>query len=201
MRRANSKPIFFRSPADFRAWLEKNHERKPEVIVGFYKKDSGKPSLTWPESVDAALSYGWIDGVRRSIDEISYSIRFTPRKPSSPWSAVNVQRVAELSRLGLMRPAGIKAFEARSNHKTAIYAYEQRQHPKLSPAYEHEFQANQKAWEYFQAQPPWYRRTATYYVISAKREETRRRRFAELIRDSEAGSAIKSLRRPVPAKR
>ena len=201
MRPRNSKPLFFRTPGEFRAWLEKNHTLKQEVHVGFYKRDSGKPSLTWPESVDAALSYGWIDGVRRSIDAISYSIRFTPRKPSSVWSAINVKRVAELTRLGLMRPAGIKAFEARKNDKTAIYAYEQRQHPKLSPAYEEQFQANRKAWEYFQKQPPWYRRTATYYVISAKQEETCQRRLAEVIRDSEAGRAIKRLRRPVSDKR
>lgn len=194
-RRTNSEPIFFRSPADFRAWLEKNHKTKQEVIVGFYKKASGKPTITWPQSVDAALCYGWIDGVRNSVDEVSYAIRFTPRKASSTWSAVNVRRVAELRRLGLMQPAGMEAFEARRQDKTAIYAYEQRQNPKLNPAYERQFQANKTAWEYFQARPPWYRRTATYYVISAKRDDTRQRRLAELIRDSERGQPIKSLRR------
>ena len=195
-RRSNLKPTFFRSPAEFRAWLEENHQAKRELIVGFYKKASGRPSLTWPESVDAALCYGWIDGVRNSIDEISYTIRFTPRKLSSTWSAVNLKRVGELNRLGLMRPAGIAAFEARQGDNTAIYAYEQRQNAKLSPAYERQFQANKKAWEYFQAQPPWYRRTAGYYVISAKREETRQRRLAGLIQESQAGRAIRQLRRP-----
>jgi len=190
------KPIFFPTSADFRAWLEKNHKLEQEVIVGFYKKVSGKPSLTWPESVDAALSYGWIDGVRNSIDATSYAIRFTPRKPSSTWSAINLRRVAELTRQGLMRPGGIKAFEARRDDKSAIYSYEQRHNPRLSPDYEKQFQANRTAWEYFQARPPWYRRTATYYVISAKQEETRQRRLAELIRDSEAGRSIKALRRP-----
>jgi uncharacterized protein YdeI (YjbR/CyaY-like superfamily) len=194
-KRTNSEPIFFCSAADFRAWLEKNHKIKKDLIVGFYKKASGEPTLTWPESVDAALCYGWIDGVRNSIDELSYAIRFTPRKTSSTWSAVNVRRVAELGRRGLMQPAGIEAFEARRQDKTAIYAYEQRQHPELTPSYKRQFQANKIAWEYFQAQPPWYRRTATYYVMSAKREETRQRRLAELIRHSEQNQPIRSLRR------
>jgi uncharacterized protein YdeI (YjbR/CyaY-like superfamily) len=166
------------------------------LSVGFHKKDSGKPSITWPESVDVALCYGWIDGVRNSIDEVSYRIRFTPRKPSSTWSAINVRRVEKLTRLGLMRPAGIKAFEARQGDKTGIYAYEQRKNAKLTPADEKTFRANKKAWEYFQAQPPWYRRTATYRVISAKQEETRQRRLAQLIKNSEAGRPIKELTRP-----
>ncbi|MBV9181344.1 MAG: YdeI/OmpD-associated family protein [Acidobacteria bacterium] len=195
MRATNSKPIFFKNPSAFREWLEKNHGRKKEVLVGFYKRASGKPSLTWPESVDAALSYGWIDGVRKSIDNISDSIRFTPRKPASTWSAINVERVAKLTRLGLMRPAGMWAFQARRQDKTAVYAYEQ-QPKKLPSAYEQQFQANRKAWDFFQKQPPWYQRTATYYVISAKRQETCQRRLAELIRDCAEGLAIKRLRRP-----
>jgi uncharacterized protein YdeI (YjbR/CyaY-like superfamily) len=189
------KPLFFATPADFRAWLDLHHARDQELSVGFYKKDSGKPSITWPESVDAALCYGWIDGVRNSIDESSYRIRFTPRKPTSTWSAINVKRVAELTKLGLMRPAGIKAFEARKGDKTGIYAYEQRKSAKLPRAYETRFRANKKAWEFFQAQPPWYRRTTTYRVISAKQEQTRLRRLAQLIKDSELGLPIKELRR------
>jgi uncharacterized protein YdeI (YjbR/CyaY-like superfamily) len=189
------KTLFFATPADFRAWLDLHHARDQELSVGFYKKDSGKPSITWPESVDAALCYGWIDGVRNSIDESSYRIRFTPRKPTSTWSAINVKRVAELTKLGLMRPAGIKAFEARKGEKTGIYAYEQRKRAKLPRAYETQFRANKKAWEFFQAQPPWYRRTTTYRVISAKQEETRLRRLAQLIKDSELGLPIKELRR------
>ena len=195
MKKAGAEICFFATPADFRAWLDKNHGSERELSVGFYKRACGKASITWPESVDAALCYGWIDGVRNSIDEVSYRIRFTPRKPTSTWSAVNVKRVAELTKLGLMRPAGVKAFEARKGDKTGIYAYEQRKSALLGPSYEKQFRANKKAWEFFQTQPPWYRRTAAYRVISAKQEATRQKRLAELIRDSAAGLAIKELRR------
>jgi uncharacterized protein YdeI (YjbR/CyaY-like superfamily) len=190
-----TKTLFFPTPADFRAWLEKNHATELELSVGFYKRDSGKPSITWPESVDAALCYGWIDGVRNSIDAVSYRIRFTPRKPTSTWSAINVKRVAELTKLGLMLPVGTKAFEARKGDKTGIYAYEQRKKAKLSPACEKQFRANKKAWAFFRSQPPWYQRTAAYRVISAKQEATRQKRLDQLIKDSEAGVAIKELRR------
>jgi uncharacterized protein YdeI (YjbR/CyaY-like superfamily) len=189
------KTLFFKTPADFRAWLEKHHATELELSVGFYKRDSGRPSITWPESVDAALCYGWIDGVRNSIDEVSYRIRFTPRRATSTWSAINVKRVAELTKLGLMCPAGVKAFDARKRDKTGIYAYEQRKNAKLPPAFEKQFRANKKAWDFFQSQPPWYRRTTTHRVISAKQEETRLRRLAELIKDSELGQPIKGLRR------
>jgi len=148
--KTKTKALFFTTPDAFRAWLEQHHAVEKELFVGFYKRDSGKPSITWPESVDCALSYGWIDGVRNSIDGISYQIRFTPRKLTSIWSAVNVKRVAELTRLGLMRPSGVKAFEARKGDKTGIYAYEQRKHARLAPAYEKQFRANKKAWEFFQ---------------------------------------------------
>ena len=195
-----SKVLFFAAPADFRAWLDKHHATEQELSVGFYKRESGRPSITWPESVDCALSYGWIDGVRNSIDEISYRIRFTPRKPRSIWSAINVKRVAELTKLGLMRPAGVTAFEARKGDKTGIYAYEQRKNAKLPPAYEKQFRANKKAWAYFQAQPPWYQRTASYRVISAKQEETRQKRLDQLIKDSAAGRPIKELTRTGTAK-
>lgn len=195
MKPPGRETLFFATPAEFRAWLEKHYATRQELSVGFYKRAAGKPSITWPESVDVALCYGWIDGVRNSIDQISYRIRFTPRKPTSTWSAINVRRAEEMTRLGLMHPAGIKAFEARKGDKTGIYAYEQRQHAKLRPADERKFRANKKAWEYFQAQPPWYRRTAAYRVISAKQEETRQRRLAQLIKDSEAGHPIKELTR------
>ena len=195
MKLAPTKTLFFATPADFRAWLEKNHALHTELSVGFYKRDSGKPSITWPESVDAALCYGWIDGVRNSIDAVSYRIRFTPRKRTSTWSSINVKRVAELTKLGLMHPSGFKAFKARKGDKTGIYAYEQRKTAKLPPAYEKKFRANKRAWAFFRKQPPWYQRTATYRVISAKQEATREKRLAELIRDSEAGLAIKELRR------
>lgn len=187
--------LFFTTADEFRLWLERNHAAESELFVGFYKKASGKPSLTWPESVDAALCYGWIDGVRNAIDEVSYRIRFTPRKPTSTWSAVNVKRVAELKKLGLVRPAGIRAFAARKGDKTGIYAYEQRHNAKLPPAYEKKFRANKKAWEFFQSLPPWYQRTASYRVISAKQEATREKRLVQLIHDSEAGQPIKELRR------
>ena len=196
----NAKVLFFATPDDFRTWLEQHHAIETELLVGFYKRDSGKPSVTWPESVDCALSYGWIDGVRNSIDGISYQIRFTPRKATSIWSAVNVKRVAELTKLGLMRPAGLKAFEARKGDKTGIYAYEQRKNAKLTPAYEKQFRANKKAWEFFQSQPPWYQRTASYRVISAKQEETRQKRLNQLIKDSAAGRPIKELARTSKAK-
>ena len=195
-----AKTLFFATPADFRAWLEKNHAAHTELSVGFYKRNSGKPGITWPESVDAALCYGWIDGVRNSIDAVSYRIRFTPRKPTSTWSAVNVKRVAELTKLGLMHPAGVRAFEARKGDKTGIYAYEQRKKAKLSPAYEKQFRANRKAFAFFLSQPPWYRRTAAYRVISAKQEATRQKRLAELIHDAEAGLRIKELRRSTAKK-
>src|SRR5438270_3852964 len=138
---------FFESPSAFRAWLEEHHDTTQELWVGFYKKSSGKPSITWPEAVDEALCFGWIDGLRKGIDDVSYMIRFTPRKPSSNWSTVNVKRVAELSRLGLMRPAGLKAFEARAQEKSGIYAYEQRNNAKLDEAYEQQFRANKQAWD------------------------------------------------------
>jgi len=188
------KPIFFASAAEFRAWLEQHHAQAQELLVGYYKVGSGKPSLTWPESVDEALCFGWIDGLRKRLDDERYTIRFTPRKPRSTWSAVNVQRVAVLTAEGRMRPAGLKAFEARSADKTSIYSYEQRKAARLSPAQTRAFKANPAAWAYFQAQPAWYRTAATWWVVSAKKEETRERRLAQLIADSAAGRGIPQLR-------
>jgi uncharacterized protein YdeI (YjbR/CyaY-like superfamily) len=177
------KPTFFASPAAFRKWLEKNHASATELLVGYYKKDSGKPSMTWPESVDQALCFGWIDGVRGRIDDVSYSIRFTPRKSISNWSAINIARVAELTKLGQMAPAGLRAFKQRRDDKSAIYAYENAVRT-LDPADEKKFRADKKAWKFFNAQPPGYRRLSIYWVTSAKREETRVRRLATLIEDS-----------------
>jgi len=177
------QPHFFKTPADFRKWLTKNHTSATELLVGFYKKDSGKPSITWPESVDEALSFGWIDGVRRRIDDVSYSIRFTPRKKSSTWSAINIARVAELTKLGRMQPAGLRAFEHRREEKSAIYSYENEVRT-LSADDEKKFRANKKAWDFFNAQPPGYRRLSIYWITSAKKEETRARRLATLIEDS-----------------
>jgi uncharacterized protein YdeI (YjbR/CyaY-like superfamily) len=172
------KPTFFPSPSEWRAGLEEHHEKHQELWVGFHKKGPGKPSITWPEGVDGALCFGWIDGVRKSVDESSYLIRFTPRRPRSVWSAVNIKRVGELSSMGLMRPAGVQAFERRTGNRSEIYAYEQRKGAKLSGAYEKTFRARKKAWEFFQAQPSWYQRTASWWVISAKKEETRLKRLA-----------------------
>jgi uncharacterized protein YdeI (YjbR/CyaY-like superfamily) len=188
-------PTFFETPADFRAWLEEHHESEKELLVGFYKKGSGRPSITWPESVDEALCFGWIDGIRRGIDEESYSIRFTPRKPTSNWSSVNVARVAELTKEGRMRPAGTAAFERRSEARSGIYSYEQRKEAKLEPAQQREFEAHPKAWAFFNDQPPGYRRTATHWVVRAKREETRAKRLATLIEDSAAGRRLRHLTR------
>jgi len=190
------KPTFFATPAELRAWLDEHHETTTELWVGFHKKGSGKPSITWPEAVDEALCYGWIDGVRKSIDSESYTIRFTPRRKRSNWSAVNVARVTELTRLGLMRPAGLKAFEERAPERTGIYAYEQRHLAELGDEYERAFRANERAWAFFQAQPPGYRKTATWWVVSAKKEETRRRRLATLIEDSAQRRTIRPLTRP-----
>jgi uncharacterized protein YdeI (YjbR/CyaY-like superfamily) len=190
------KPRFFAKPAAFRAWLEKHHDTHSELLVGFHKRGSGKPSITWPESVDAALSFGWIDGVRKRLDDDSYTIRFTPRKPRSIWSAVNIKRVQALTADALMHPAGIAAFEARIEAKSGIYAYEQRSDAKLSDEYERRFRLNKKAWAFFSAQAPWYRRNATWWVISAKREDTREKRLATLIEDSAAGRTIARLTPP-----
>jgi uncharacterized protein YdeI (YjbR/CyaY-like superfamily) len=189
------KPVFFATPDKMRAWLEKNHKNAQELWVGFYKRDSGKRSVTWPESVDAALCYGWIDGVRKSIDEISYVIRFTPRRPSSIWSAINIKRAAELEKSGLMKPAGHKAFAQRSERKSQIYAYEQRDQAKFDVISDTKFKANRQAWEFFQSQPRWYKRTSTYWVMTAKKEETQQCRLATLIEDSAQGRTIARLTR------
>jgi uncharacterized protein YdeI (YjbR/CyaY-like superfamily) len=190
------KPRFFPTPSKWRAWLQQHHTHSQELWVGFYKKDSGKPSITWPEAVDQALCFGWIDGVRKSIDSVSYVIRFTPRKPSSTWSAVNIARSKELAAQGLMSPAGLAAFDKRSDEKSAIYSYEQRKSAKLEDVHEKKFRANQRAWDFFQSQPPWYRRTATYWIISAKKEETRAKRLATLIECSERHRPVPPLERP-----
>lgn len=183
------KPTFFETPDDFRRWLERNHDKATELLVGFYKRGSGRPSITWPESVDQALCFGWIDGVRKRIDDVSYTIRFTPRKKSSNWSAINIRRVGELTKLGLMQPSGLRAFEQRTAAKSAIYEYENA--PKqLPPADEKKFRANRKAWAYFTSQAPSYQRVAIHWVVSAKREETRARRLALLIEDSANGRRL-----------
>lgn len=194
--KAEAHPIFFATPADFRNWLEAHHADHQELWVGYYKKESGRPSITWSESVDQALCFGWIDGIRQSVNAISYMNRFTPRKPTSNWSAVNIKRVAELTALGLMHPAGLKAFAARRAEKSGVYAHEQRQAAALTPDEAAQFCANAAAWAFFQAKPPSYRNPAIWWVVSAKRPETRQQRLQTLIEDSAAGRTIKPLTRP-----
>ena len=184
------KPTFFAKPLQFRSWLAKHHKTADELLVGFYRRDSGKPSITWPESVDQALCFGWIDGVRKSLGDEAYTIRFTPRRKGSIWSAVNIKRAHELSEAGLMRPAGLAAFEKRDEKKSAIYSYEQRTTTAFDPAYEKTFRANKKAWAFFAGQPPWYQRVVRYAVMSAKNEATRLRRLQRVIDASANGKRV-----------
>jgi uncharacterized protein YdeI (YjbR/CyaY-like superfamily) len=185
-------PVFFDSPAQWRAWLEAHHQTETECLVGFIKVTTGEATMTWSESVDQALCFGWIDGVRRGIDDRSYSIRFTPRKPTGNWSNVNVAKMAALEAAGLMTPAGRAAFANRSEAKTGIYSFE-RETGAFSPEQEKAFTANQKAWAFWETQASWYRRTATHWVISAKRQETRDRRFAQLLEVSAQGRRLAHL--------
>ncbi len=183
---------FMASAADFHDWLAENHATASELWVGFYNKASGKPSITYQEAVDEALCFGWIDGLRKSIDETSYKIRFTPRKRTSIWSAVNIKRVGELTEAARMQPAGLKAFEARDPAKTNRYSNEQ-QSLGFDPGLETQFKANDTAWAFFQAQPASYRRTATWWVMSAKKEETRQKRLDALIEGSAQGQRLPQL--------
>lgn len=186
-------PIFFESALEFRAWLEANHTSAKELIVGFRKVGTGLPSMTWPESVDEALCFGWIDGVRRSLGELAYTIRFTPRKPTSIWSAINVAKIAQLREAGKLRPAGEAAFAKRTAAKTGVYSFERNEEAKLSPAQAAQLAADTQAHTWFTAQAPWYQRAATHWVISAKQEATRERRLATLIADSAGGRKIAPL--------
>jgi len=184
------KPRFFANAQEFRAWLAENHASAPELLVGYYKKGSGKPSIDWPQSVDEALCFGWIDGIRRSLDDESYTIRFTPRRPGSTWSSINIRRVAALRKLRRMQPAGLAAFERRSADRSAIYAYEQRARAKLSAAETKLFRAQSAAWKFFKALAPSYRQKALYWVTSASKPETRRSRLERLIAMAAAGKKL-----------
>ena len=184
------KPVFFAAPAKFRAWLQKNHARASQLWVGFYKKGTGRPSITWPESVDQALCFGWIDGLRKGIDGASYMIRFTPRRPGSIWSVINIRRAKELIARGLMRSPGLRAFAKRTAEKSAIYSYEQRRNARLAPAQEKQFRAKPKAWQFYCTQPDGYRHLTAFWVTSAKKEETRAKRLTALIEDSATGRRI-----------
>ncbi len=186
---------FFKNQLEFRDWLEKNHNEAREVQVGFYKKETGKPSLTWPESVDQALCYGWIDGIRRSLGPESYTIRFTPRKPKSIWSAINLAKMEALIREKKAKPAGLAIYEKRDHNKTNIYSFEQEKDPTLSPALLKPFKTNKKAYAWFKASAPSYQKAAIHWVMGAKQEATRMARLRTLIEDSEQGIRIGPMRR------
>ena len=179
----NVIPKFFKTPAAFRKWLTANHDKSKELWVGYYKKDSGKPSITWPESVDEALNFGWIDGVRKSVDAESYMIRFSPRKQTSIWSAVNIRNMDRLIKEKRVAPAGMKAYMARKEYRSGVYSYEQRPVELVEP-YASQFRRNKAAWEFFRAQPPGYRKMMNWYIVSAKQEQTRLARLEKLINAS-----------------
>jgi uncharacterized protein YdeI (YjbR/CyaY-like superfamily) len=200
-KRSNGRPRFFATPAAFREWLEAHHAIEPELLVGFYKRASGKPSVTWQESVDEALCFGWIDGVRRGLNDEAYTIRFTPRRPGSIWSRINVDNVERLIKEGRMRAAGLRAYEKRTPERTGVYSFERFAAAAFSPADEATLRANRKAAAFFDAQPPSYRRTITHWVVSARREETRARRLARLIEMCAAGQRMglgTTMTSPVP---
>ena len=186
------KLVFFPTQKHLRKWFEKNHKKEKELLVGYFKVSSGKPSVTWSQSVDEALCFGWIDGIRRGVDEESYCIRFTPRNPKSNWSAINIRKVEELTKLGLMKPEGLKAFGFRKEEKSKIYAYE---NPEvlLDKSFEKLFNANKKAWKFFQTMTPTYRKVTSRWVMSAKQESTKLKRLNELINDCAAGRKIKAM--------
>jgi uncharacterized protein YdeI (YjbR/CyaY-like superfamily) len=183
------KPRYFKSVADFRAWLEAHHERATELWVGFHKKDSGRGGLSYGEAVEEGLCFGWIDGLKKRVDELSYTHRFTPRRLRSVWSRINIVRARRLKRAGRMWPAGLKAFAAREAKRSGIYSFENAVR-SLSPAEEKQFQADVVAWKFFQQQPAGYRRLAIWRVTGAKRPETRLRRLEQLIRDSHEGRRL-----------
>ena len=190
------KARFFETPAELRDWLDDHHETAEELIVGAWKKSTGKPTVTWPEIVEEALCVGWIDSIRRSVPGDGWTIRLTPRRKGSNWSSVNIAKIAELRAAGRMRPAGEAAFAARTAARSAVYSYEQRKEATLEPVEEARFRGNQAAWMWFQARAASYRTAAVYWIVSAKRPETRAKRLATLIEDSAAGRTIRPLTRP-----
>jgi uncharacterized protein YdeI (YjbR/CyaY-like superfamily) len=188
-------PTFFETPREWREWLATHHDRASELWVGFHKKATGRPSITWAESVEQALCFGWIDGVRRSAGPEAYMIRFTPRRPTSIWSEVNLRTFADLERRGLVSDAGRAAHARRREDRSGVYSFENRQDAHLTPEQESRFRAEETAWSFFSSRPQWYRTAAIWWVISAKREDTRERRLAQLITDSAARRTIAPLTR------
>ena len=188
------KPRFFRSAAAFRAWLARNHARADELLLGFYNQRSARKGISYKEAVDEALCFGWIDGVRRTVDEKRYSGRFTPRRARSNWSFVNVKRVAELEALGRMAAPGREAFARRDAKRTGVYSFE-RERAQLGPDLEARFRANARAWAFFESRPPWYQRTSIWWMVSARKEETRLRRLAVLMECSAKEQPIPGLDR------
>ena len=180
---------FFKTQDDFRNWLESHHEKETELIVGFYKVDSGKPSMSWSQSVDQALCFGWIDGVRKTIDKESYSIRFTPRRKNSNWSAVNIKKIEELTKAGLMLPAGLKAFDLRKESKSETYSYEN-DTTLLDSNLEHQFKSNTLAWDFFMKQAPSYRKAILRWIMSATQAKTRQSRLEKTIKQSEQQNRV-----------
>jgi uncharacterized protein YdeI (YjbR/CyaY-like superfamily) len=183
---------YFKSAAAFRAWLEVHHQTATELWVGFYKKASGRIGLSYDEAVEEALCFGWIDGIKKRVDNLSYTHRFTPRKPRSVWSRVNIARVARLNRAGRMMPAGLKAYAAREAKRSSIYSFKNASRT-LSPGEEELFQAASAAWSFFQQQPPGYRRLVVWWISSAKKPETRARRLGQLIHDSHEGRRLRQV--------
>ena len=181
------EPVFFAKKSDFRKWLQKNHIKETELLVGFYKVGSGKPSITWSQSVDEALCFGWIDGVRKSIDKDSYQIRFTQRRPGSIWSAINIKKVEELKKQGLMQPTGLASFEKRTEARSRLYSHE-KEEAAFPANFIKQFKANKKAWQYFESLAPSYRTISAHWVMSAKQEATRLNRLNQLIAESAAGT-------------
>ena len=191
---AKQTPREFRTPASFRSWLKKNHACSSELIVRLYRAHAAGKGITYAQALDEALCFGWIDGVRRSFDTDSFTTRFSPRRPRSIWSNVNVQHVQRLIKEGRMAKPGLAAFDARDKKRTGIYSFEQRP-SELSPALGKKFRAQKKAWAHFQSRPPWYKRVSIFWVMSAKREETRDKRLGVLIACSGRGEPIPALAR------
>ena len=188
-----SEPVFFTTPGELRAWFERHHAEAPELLVGYWKKHTGRTGISHTDAIEQALCFGWIDSIARRIDDDCYQVRFTPRRKGSVWSAINVAAVARLTEQGLMHPAGLRAFETRKPDRVAVYSYEQPADAELDEAQAARLRGDEPAWAWFSAQPPAYRRAAVHWVVSAKRAETKERRLQQLIDDSAHGRRVPPL--------